>query len=183
VKRLVILTLLAACGDNVHLPPMFYHAPPDGGKLRLVRDDAASTGTSLVLDFVVGDQPLTGYSTGFDIRVDASKMTVGAFTPGTPLDLGTGTPAAKAAIGTTPNGSQLVAVQSQKATSSPADATLAPGALLFTLQLDAVEPLVTGVIFDGATDVTSAGLRDRSGTTVVDTADVAIGKLEMIAPP
>jgi hypothetical protein len=183
VKRLLVVSLVAACGDNVHVPPLFYHAPGDG-KLRLVRDDAASTGTAIVFDFVVGDAPLTGYSTGFDLRIDATKATVGKFTPGTALDPGTGMPAANAVIATTgPLASQLVAVQSQKATSSPGDATLQPGAVLFAIELDAVQPLVAGIVFDGKTDITSAGLHDRLGTTVVDVPDVAIGKLEVIPPP
>ena len=178
MKRLVwIIAVVAACGDNTKIGPLVYSPSRKVGKLNLVADDA-STGTKAVFDLVVGDEPLTGFSTGFDLPIDPSKVTVGPFTPGTALP-SQGSAAGGAAIGSDgPLANQLAVALSQKATASPTDTVLAPGTKLLTIELDVVEPLVGGLVFDGST-LTSAGLRDRSGTTVVDTPDVSIGKLNV----
>ena len=68
-RRALVLTL-AACGDND--VPVTY-ANPSGGQLRLVKNDA-SAGTTVVLDFIVGDQPLVGYSTGFDLPLRPGQV-------------------------------------------------------------------------------------------------------------
>jgi hypothetical protein len=185
MKALVLSALvLAACGDN-DKGQLVYKDPPKGGALRLVKDPA-TTGATMVLDFVVGDDPLVGYATGFDLPLDATKVTLGAFTPGTALDPG-GAPAATAAAIPMqgPLAGTLVVALSQKASGAGAvttDATLAPGARLFQLRLDRVEPVTSGVVFDGldaSFHLPSGGLRDRSGLTVVDETRVAIGRLEI----
>jgi len=181
VKRLACLVVfVAACGDNQHIGPLVY-TPVDGGKLRLDRDDA-STGTKLVLDLVVGNQPLTGYSAGFDLSLDASKVTLASSSAADGgFDLGPPPLAFGVTIGSSgPLTNELVVAVSQKATQSPTDKMLPMGTKLLSFELDAVEPLSAGVVFDGSTGVPSAGMRDRAGNTVVDTADVAIGKLEVI---
>ena len=67
------------------------------------------------------------------------------------------------------------------------DTTLAPGTVLFTLQLELAAGATTGLVFDGTVPgyvLASGGLRDRSGLTVVDPSRVSIGKLEAyVAPP
>ena len=84
MKRAILgLFLVAACGDNLASP--LDYTNPDGGKLRLVRDPLAST-KYVILDLVVGAQPLTGYSVGFDLPFDDTKVTFTAFTPGKALD-------------------------------------------------------------------------------------------------
>jgi hypothetical protein len=181
MKRLLPILLLAtACGSDGPPPPLQYNDPTDG-LLRLVRNKQ-SHGTVLLLDLVVGDQPLTGYSVGFDLPLDDTKVTLGAFTPGTALDPGTAPTAALAKIPTSgPLAHQLVTAQSQKATSSPSDAMLAPGTVLYTIELDLVMGTAPGVVFDGAHSAPiSAGMRDRAGNTVVAAKDVSIGRLEVV---
>jgi hypothetical protein len=183
MNRLVVLVIvLAACGDN-DKGNLVYKDPPAGGALRLVRD-TSSKPDKAVLDLVVGDQPLVGYSTGFDLPMDATKVTLGAFTPATALDPGSAPAASSAAIPADgPLAGNLVVALSQKASGTGAiatDATLAPGTRLLQLELDRAEPIMSGVVFDGTSPdfkLPSGGLRDRAGNTVVGEADVAIGKL------
>ena len=69
-----------------------------GGKLRLVKN-AASTPTLLVLD-LVAEVALTGYSVGFNLPADSTRLKLAAtngFTPGTALPAGT-SPIAAAAM-------------------------------------------------------------------------------------
>jgi len=181
----VIACLAAACGDN-DKAVLHYQDPPPGGSLRLVKN-AATTDVSVVLDFVVGDQPLVGYATGFDLPLDDRYVKLAEFTPGTALDPGTAPAATAAAIPTDgPLAHTLVVALSQKATGGGAvatDATLAPGALLLRIRLDRIDPKTAGVVFDGLAPsfrLPSGGLRDRAGLTVVAESAVAIGRLEIL---
>ena len=181
---LLVLGLgLAACGDNDR-PPLAY-TDPHGGALRLIANPA-STSTELVLDLVVGDQPLTGYAVGFDLPVAPRAIALTAFAPGRALDPGRAPIAAKGALPTTgPLANVLVTGQSQKAAGDGAIATdtvLAPGTALYTIRLAKVAGAAHGVVFDGTASefvLPSGGLRDRAGATVVAAKDVAIGKLEI----
>lgn len=186
--RWILLTTLGcgACGDNVAAP--IAYTDPGPGKLRLVHDTATTRSplTTVVLDLVVGDQPLTGYSVGFDLPLDDTKVTLAGFTPGTALAPGDAPLAALAQLPATgPLAHQLVTAQSQKASGPGAVATdteLAPGTVLFTIALDLVKGAPSGVIFDGTAagfTLPSGGMRTRTGTTVVAPADVAIGRLEV----
>jgi hypothetical protein len=173
---------VAACGDNS--PPPLAYSNPGNGKLRLVRNDAVSRDTVVVLDLIVGDQPLTGYSVGFDLPLDDTRVELGGFTAGSALDPGTAPPASLAKLPTTgPLAHQLVTAQSHKASGGGAvstDTKLAAGALLYSIELDLIADAKSGVVFDGTAAgfaLPSGGMRDRSGTTVVAPADVAIGKL------
>ncbi len=177
--------VLAACGDNER-PPLDYTNPPAGGALRLVKN-GATTGKEVVLDLVVGDHPLTGYAVGFDLPVNPRAVRLGTFEPGHALEAGTEPTAAKAALPATgPLANMLVTAQSQKASGPGAVATdtvLAPGTVLYTVHLQLVGGAAAGVVFDGtASDfvLPSGGMRDRSGTTVVEAKDVSIGKLEVV---
>ncbi len=175
--RLVLA--LAACGDNTP-GPLTYKDPPAGGKLRLVRN-AASTADTVVLDLVVGKDPLTGFSVGFDLPLDDTRVHLAGFTPGSALDPGPAPVAAMAALhGDGPLAHALVTGQSQKATTHDGNATLAPGTVLYTVSLQVVQSAPKGVVFDGTASgfvLPSGGLRDRTGMAVVEPADVAIGKL------
>lgn len=183
---MIAALVLAACGDN-HKAALRYDDPPPGGALRLVKT-AASTDAAVVLDFVVGEQPLVGYSTGLDLPLDATKVRLGDFTVGTALDPGSAPAAMGAEIPLQgPLANNLVVAVSQKATGGGAvatDAVLAPRALLFEVRLDRIDPPnFAGVIFDGLDPefrLPSGGLRDRAGLTVVAEPDVAIGKLEIL---
>jgi hypothetical protein len=179
VKRIALLLVLAACGDN-DVPVTYQN--PSGGQLRLVKNPA-SGGTTVVLDFIVGNMPLVGYSTGFDLPLAPGDATLTQFTPGSVLDPGPAPIAALASIPTEgPLANNLVTAQSQKATAAASDAMLAPGAVLFTVQLEITPGASPGIVFDGtAKDFTlpSGGLRDKAGDTVVDPTNVAIGKLEI----
>ena len=179
MKHMILaLALVAACGDN--LPAPLAYTDPSGGKLRLVRDGKSSA-KEIVLDLVVGKEPLAGYSVGFDLPLDDTRVTFGGFTPGTALDPG---PAPVAAMGALPDAGplahMLVTAQSHKATANDADTTLAPGTVLYSVTLDLVAGAPKGIVFDGTATgfvLPSGGMRDRSGTAVVEPADVAIGKL------
>jgi hypothetical protein len=186
--RLLTIVLAAAavagCGDNI-TAPLTYKDPPKGGLLRLVKDGKA-TGEKMLLDLVVGDQQLVGYATGFDLPLDATKVTLAAFAPGTALDPGGAPQAAGAGMPADgPLASMLVVALSQKAAGAgavPTDATLAPGAVLLQIELDRAEPITPGLVFDGLDSnfhLPSGGLRDRSGMTVVDETQVSIGRLEI----
>jgi hypothetical protein len=185
VSRLILLCSLAlaasACGTD---GPLVYSDPP-AGALRLVKNPKA-TPKAMKLDLVVGDAALTGYSTGFNLPLDTTKVTLGTFTPGTALDPGSAPSAAVAVIPTQgPLAGTLVIAQSQKASGAGAVATdtmLAPRTVLFTIELDVVEPLVGGVVFDGTAKsfiLASGGLRNKAGLMVVDPSGVKIGKLEV----
>ena len=185
-RALLSIVFVAACGDNLAAPGPLAYTDPGAGKLRLVKD-AATAGNELVLDLVVGDAPLTGYSAGFDLPVAPGTIVLAGFTPGTALPAG-GPPVA--AMGALPDrgplANELVTAQSQKASGDgavTADATLSPGAVLYTLRLDPAPGGKAAIVFDGTAagfTLPSGGLRDRKGDTVVDAKDVAIGKLELI---
>jgi hypothetical protein len=185
VKRyLIILVALAACGDDLQRG-LIYTDPAPGGKLRLVRNDHSS-GNHLVLDFIVGTDALTGYSTGFDLPVAPKSVVMAGFTPGTVLDPGSAPVAAKAVIPDKgPLANNIVAALSQKATGTGAhadDANLAPNTVLFEIELEQGTAPQSVIVFDGtAADfiLPSGGLRSKVGATVVDVPDVKIGKLEL----
>lgn len=185
---LTILTTMAAagCGDNQH-PLLDYTNPPSGGALRLVKSTVKPTSENeVVLDLVVGDQPLTGYSVGFNLPLGHGVARLTSFVPGTALDPGTSPPAAQAALPSSgPLADHLVTGLSQKAAGPGAvttNTTVQPGAVLYTVHLEVLGGAPDGVVVDGAAadfQLPSGGMRDRSGTTVVLAKDVAIGKLEI----
>lgn len=197
MNRLIAICVVAgaACGGGGGGGPgpspgssgLTYADPAAGGALRLVKNPT-STAKAMVLDFVVGGAALTGYTTGFDLPLDATRVKLGAFTPGTVLNPGSAPAAAAAAIpGDGPTAGMLVVGVSQKATGTGAVATdtaLPPGTVLFTVELDAIEPLKAGVVFDGTASafaLPSGGLRNLLGAAVVDASQVKIGKLELPA--
>jgi hypothetical protein len=170
---------------GVDAPRGLVYTDPSGGALRLVANPRA-TATAMVLDFIVGDAPLTGFSTGFDLPLDTSKVTMGPFTPGSALDPGTAPRAAAAVIADQgPLRGMLVIGQSQKAGGAgavPTDTVLAPRTVLYTVEIDLVEPPHGGVVFDGTVSgfvLPSGGLRNKAGITVVEASQVKIGKLEV----
>jgi hypothetical protein len=184
-RILLVLLACGACGDNIS-PPLQYTNPASGtGKLRLVRDPHLSS-KFVILDLVVGDQPLTGYSVGFDLPLDDTRVTLGKLTPGTVLQPGSDPIAAQAAMPADgPLAHELVTGLSQKASGTGAvatDTTLPPGTKLYTIELDLAANATKGIVFDGTAAgfvLPSGGMRDRLGNTVVDAKDVAIGKLEV----
>lgn len=180
---LLAITLVAACGDN-QPGDLEYTNPSSEGKLRLIQ--TAQTEKELTLALVVGKQPLTGYSAGFNLPLDHKLVSLVEFTPGTALDPGSAPAAAQAAHPTTgPLANMLVAAVSQKALGNGAievDTTLAPNATLLTVRLAKAQGATEGVVFDGTNAaflLPSGGMRDRGGTTVVEPTEVAIGKLEV----
>lgn len=195
---LIVLLACGACGDNIkpgtgsgsqNPPSPLSYTDPTGGKLRLVRDTTSMTTNSIVLDLVVGAAPLTGYSVGFDLPLDDTRVTLGAFTPATALDPGSNPVAAKAALPQQgPLAHDLVTALSQKAEGTGAVATdtqLAAGTKLYSIELAMVANAPTGIVFDGTASgfvLPSGGMRDRVGNTVVEAKDVAIGKLAIVKP-
>jgi hypothetical protein len=184
MNRLILLCALAAavaaCGD-----PELAYTDPTGGALRLIKNPM-SNAKAVVLEFVVGDAALTGYSTGFDLPLDTSKVKLAASMPGTVLSPGSAPVAASAAMPSDgPLRGTLVVGLSQKATGTGAVATdtvLPPGTVLYTVELDAVAHPDGGVVFDGTANnfvLPSGGLRNRAGVVVVDASHVKIGKLEL----
>ena len=185
ISLCVVAVAAAGCGDSGGAGGDLAYTDPTGGALRLVKNSMSTT-KAMVLDFVVGDAPLTGYSTGFDLPLDTTRVKLGASTPGTVLNPGSAPVAASAALpGDGPLRGVLVVGLSQKATGTGAVATdtaLPPGTVLYTVELDAVEPRLKGVVFDGTAKdfvLPSGGLRTRTGMTVVEASQVKIGKLEL----
>lgn len=189
MNRLISMCALAvaasACGGPDSPPPGLGYTDPTGGALRLVKNPK-STPKAMVLDFVVGDTALTGYSTGFDLPLDTTKVTLGPFTPGTVLSPGSAPAAASATMPSQgPLQGALVVGLSQKAAGAgavPTDTALPPKTVLYTVELDAVQPFQPGVVFDGTAAgfvLPSGGLRNKAGMTVVDASQVKIGKLEV----
>jgi len=186
MRALLLLTVLAAaCGDNVGSP--LDYSNPKGGKLRLIKSTTKPAAeTEVVLELVVGDQPLTGYSVGFDLPVGHRLVRLVEFTAGTALDPGTSPPAAQGRQPIDgPLADTLVTGLSQKASGPGAiaiDTTLAPKSVLYTIKLQLILNAPDGIVFDGTDPnfhLPSGGMRDRSGTTVVEANEVAIGKLEI----
>jgi hypothetical protein len=165
-----------------------YTDPAPGGKLRLIQHSV--TDGTVILDLVVGAQPLTGYSVGFNLPVDATRVVLDAqapLTPGSGLSPGSAPMAAKAILPTSgPLSGMLVSALSQKASGNgaiPGDTPLPSGTLLYSLKLNLVPAGAPGVAFDGSAAsfvLPSGGMRDKSGTQLVNAADVAIGKLEVV---
>jgi hypothetical protein len=185
MNRLIALCMIAAAAAACGGDPQLAYTDPTGGALRLVKNPGSNT-KAMVLDFVVGDAPLTGYSTGFDLPLDITKVKLGPSTPGTVLNPGSAPVAASVAMPSDgPLRGVLVVGLSQKATGTGAvatDTTLPPGTVLYTVELDAIEPRHDGVVFDGtATNfvLPSGGLRNKAGMTVVGASQVKIGKLEL----
>jgi hypothetical protein len=183
-RLLLVLLACGACGDNIGSP--ISYTDPTAGKLRLVRGAQSKNLTSINLDLVVGDAPLTGYSVGFDLPIDDTRMTLGAFTTATGLNPGSDPVAAKATLPKSgPLAHELVTALSQKAAGTGAvagDTQVAAGTVLYSIELELTAHAATGVVFDGtASDfvLPSGGMRDRLGNTVVEAKDVAIGKLEI----
>lgn len=180
-----VLVVSASCGDDEK--PMFsYSNPPKGGALRLVKSKIKPKAeTEIVLDLVVGDQPLTGYSAGFNLPL-AHGLRLIDFTPGTGLDPGSSPPAAQGKLPSKgPLADHLVTGISQKASGPGAVATdtlLAPGTVLYTMHLEVTSAAADGVVVDGtAADfhLPSGGMRDHTGTTVVEATDISIGTVEI----
>jgi hypothetical protein len=185
MRALLLLTLVVGCGDNHGTG--FDYDNPSGGKLRLIRSKTLpKVENEIALDFVVGDQPLTGYSVGFNLPVGHRLVRFVELLPGTALDPGSAPAAAHGAVPLDgPLADTLVTGLSQKA-SGPgavaADTTLAPGSVLYSIRLQKISSAPEGVVFDGTAAgfiLPSGGMRDRTGTTVVEPTDVAIGKLEI----
>jgi hypothetical protein len=188
MKPLVVILMFGvACGDN--LKPAEPQGPirytdPSGGKLRLIQSvSSPPTSNTIVLDLVVGDQPLTGYSVGFDLPIDDTQVKLDSFTPGTALNPGTAPVAATGLLQATGTlAHQLVTAQSQKASGPGAvvtDTALPAGTVLYSFELG-INSGASGTVFDGTAAgflLPSGGMRDRAGTTVVAPKDVAIGKL------
>lgn len=184
MNRLILVCALAVAAPACSTPQLAY-TDPTGGALRLVKNPM-STGKAVVLEFVVGDAALTGYSAGFDLPLDTSQVKLAASMPGTVLNPGSAPIAASAAMPTEgPLRGMLVVGLSQKATGAGAVATdtaLPPGTVLYTLELDAAQDPNGGVVFDGTAKnfvLPSGGLRNKAGMTVVDASQVKIGKLEL----
>jgi hypothetical protein len=113
-------------------------------------------------------------------------MRLSDFVPGTALNPGASPTAAMARQPLDgPLADMLVTALSQKASGDGAvttDTELAPKSVLYTIHLQMASNAPDGIVFDGtAADfhLPSGGMRDRSGTTVVEATDVAIGKLEI----
>jgi hypothetical protein len=173
-------------GFQVVTPVLTYVDPAFGSKkLALVRNPA-STDSIVVLD-LVALVDLTGYSVGFNLPLDGSKVQASPalMTPGTALNPGTGVLAAAAALPSAgPLQGVLTSAQSQKAAGAGAVAsdTLVPaGSVLYTLRLNTHPAAGGGVVFDGSSIASNpkfrAAFRDRQGNDVAGAADLAVGQL------
>lgn len=173
---------------SITAPRLAYVNPTTPSKVRLVRDDAASTDTSIVLKLEAA-AALSGYSVGLNLPLDAAKIVPATmvFTPGAAFPPGQApdVPAYGARIASSgPLAGVLVTGQSQKPTGAGAiagDTAVAPGAVFYRIKLDMTSPPNFGLVFDGTNPDPKlrASVRDRQGTEVVSQAEFAIGRLEV----
>jgi hypothetical protein len=163
---------------------LVYTDPSPGGKLRLVKDASSTPGT-VALKLVV-NAAMTAYSAGFNLPLDATKVSLNAasLTPGNALPPGNSPVAAKATLPSAgPLQGILVTGQSQKRSGTGAvatDSAIAVGDVVYTIRLDLAQGSAVGTVFDGSALPArfSGGVRNLAGTDVAGTADLAIGKLE-----
>ncbi|HZN92642.1 MAG TPA: Ig-like domain-containing protein [Myxococcales bacterium] len=170
-------------------PRLAYSAPTaPGAKVRLVRDDANSTDTSILL-VLQASASFSGYSIGMDLPLDVAKIVPGTtvFTPGTVFPPGQ-PPSVQAYGGRIPASGPLAGVlvtgQSQRPTGAGAvtgDTAVTAGAIFYTFRLNMPAIPNFGVVFDGANlgPRFRAAVRDRQGTEVVAASEFGIGKLEV----
>lgn len=166
---------------------LVYADPPAGGRVRLVKDAAASTSTQVVLK-LVSNASLSGYSVGFDLPLAEGRVTAGsplatfateALNPGgAPQAIGAAIPISGPLAGA------LVIGMSQKAAGNgavPDDAQIAPGKLFYTVRLSLAAGAPSGVVFNGSAPGNRfrASLRDKLGNEVVSQGDFAIGTLSV----
>jgi len=177
----VALALGAGCSSSSGL----VYSDPQGGKIRLVRDDS-STVSTIVLK-LVAEQRLSGYSVGFNLPLDATKVQANSnlITLGDALNPGGAPQPFRAVIPSTgPLASALTTALSQKASGAGAvssDAAISAGQTFFTIRLDAVPGAKSGVVFNGSSlgGKFSAALINKAGDDVVHQSEFAIGKLEL----
>jgi hypothetical protein len=173
---------------SITAPRLTYTNPTAPAKVLLVRDDAGSTDTTVVLKLVAAAS-FSGYSIGMDLPLDASRLDRSSlvFTPGTAFP--PGQPPSVAAYGASlpssgPLANVLVTGQSQRPTGTGAtasDTAVAAGAVFYTIKLNMTAVPSFGLVFDGANlgPRFRAAVRDRQGTEVVAASEFAIGKLEV----
>ncbi len=160
------------------------YTDPTVGRVRLVRN-AASTPSLLILD-LKANEALQGYSVGFNLPVEAQRVVLDGITPGTALNVGTGTTAVAAALPASgPLKGVLTSVVSQKAAGTGAvtsDTSVAASAVFYQLRLKLPAQLSEGIVFDGANlgALFHGSLRDRQGNEVVGRNGFGIGRLELV---
>lgn len=173
---------------SVTAPRLAYTNPTRTAKVRLVRDDAASTDTSIVLTLEAA-APITGYSIGLNLPLDPAKVVAPAqlITPGFAFPAGSlpSTPVVAAKIVTTgPLAGVLVSGQSQRPTGTGAnagDSSVVASAVFYSLRLNMTPVPNFGLVFDGNAlgPKFRASVRDRQGNEVVPAGEFAIGRLEV----
>ena len=164
---------------------LYYEDPPDGGKIRLVKD-AASTATTVVLKLVAG-QSLSGYSVGLNLPLDVSKVRPSAafFISGDAINIGSPPTAFSAALPSSgPLRGVLTTVSSQKAGGAGAvasDASISVGQTFYTIRMDVVPGATPGPVFNGAAlgGKFSAALINKAGDDTVRQTEFAIGRLDL----
>ncbi len=164
---------------------LVYVDPPATGKLRLVKDDAASDWNLLTLK-VVTTTPMTGFSAGMNLPVgEGVTVAPDGFIPGTALPVGGSPVAAVASVPTAGRlkGTLIVGV-SQKAAGAgavPTDSAIPAGSTLYTVKLALAPNTPARKVVDPAALPGGfwAGLRDRAGNDVAAPNDVAVGSLEI----
>jgi hypothetical protein len=165
------------------LKGLVYVDPPTGGKLALVRGAGADEEV-IRLDLVAREE-LTAYSVGFNLPLDATRVKLRDFIPGTALPPGALPAAAGALIpGQGPLAGVLVVAQTQKANASGAvlnDSKIGKGQVLLSVRLERVAGAAPGLVFDGATPGPKFRglLRSKLGTDVIKSQELVIGRLEL----
>lgn len=163
---------------------LVYTDPANDGQLRLVRNDAKSSATKLVLELQAATN-LTGFGVGFNLPVAGGKVALAHMEPGTVLPAGSAPAAAAAVLSSSgPLQNVLVSAQSQKSGGTGAktdDSTITAGSVLYTLELTVAPGASPGTVFDGTSTITgfNGALRNRLGESVVEANGFRIGKLEL----
>ena len=169
-----------------------YTDPSTAGKLLLVRNADLSTTNEIVLDVKVGAADVTAFGFAINIPLDANGATMvalgdlgtvpGLVTTGA-INVGSSPVTATALLGGTAMPNVLsVGVAKNKGAAGSGDDTWSANARLFSIALKLNSVAIAGnTIFSAATAATDprfkAAAIAHDGSTVVATADVAIGDL------
>lgn len=172
-----------------------YTDPTAAGKLVLVKNATASTSNTIVLDMKVGATDVTAFGFAMNIPLNATGATMIALGTSTAIagidatgaiNVGSSPATATAMIGAAssllPNVLSIGVAKNKAAAGSSGDDTWAAGSKLFSIVLQLGATAAAGnTIFDHTAVSTDSKYKaaaiGHDGSTVVATADVAIGDL------
>jgi len=163
----------------------YVEPPATTGGLRVVRN-LSSSDARMILDVVVGPQPLNAFGLALNLPIDVARarFPTDGLILGNALNPGAAPQTALAKVPASGlfQGVLMVALARKKLAAGDGDVQLPAGTRLFSLTFDLVPSAPTGVVFDGVTPGPKfdAALLSVDGRRVVDKTGVAIGTLSVV---